>query len=288
MRLGFFAILALTKINDMDITTKYKQEFTNWLNSEAEMQKLGLSDVFDWQWFITMTSKDTMTKNGARLAMTRFLGQYLLESKTAEVQCFWVAEPHSQGKEGYHIHALLQTKWPVPKQRKRELQLALMLDDIYQRAMGVYVAGETSEGRTRYVDRFGNETNKHRFRAESYAKERGEYCAKYITKGEGVLWEFARVTQSELDRLENESYLWESGEVTERDKKGNYCKKSARQATRERKRALSIAMGEKQIRLRSELATSHENYIKFAKLRASKHALEVEGMVLPTSSMIYY
>ena len=65
-----------------EVNTRYKQQFINWLNSETEMQKLGLSDVFEWQWFITMTSKDTMTKNGARLAMTRFLAMYLQESKT--------------------------------------------------------------------------------------------------------------------------------------------------------------------------------------------------------------
>ena len=124
-----------------EVTTKYQQNFLQWLNSETESQQLGLSNVFDWQWFITMTSKDTMTKNGARLMMTRFLGMYLNETKTAEVQCFWVAEPHNLGKDGYHVHVLLQTKWKVPDNKRSELNLALMLDDIYQRAMGVRPAG---------------------------------------------------------------------------------------------------------------------------------------------------
>ena len=133
-----------------EVTTKYQQNFLQWLNSETESQKLGLSNVFDWQWFITMTSKDTMTKNGARLMMTRFLGMYLNETKTDDVQCFWVAEPHNLGKDGYHVHALLQTKWKVPNNKRSELNLALMLDDIYQRAMGVTPAGLDYKGNMRY------------------------------------------------------------------------------------------------------------------------------------------
>ena len=274
----------------MKFTTKYRQEFTQWLNSETEMQRLGLSDTFEWQWFVTMTSKDTMTKNGARLAMTRFLGQYLLESQTEEIQCFWVAEPHGQGKEGYHMHALLQTKWPVPKERRRELNLALMLDDIYQRAMGVYVESVDFNGKTKYTDRFGRETNKHRFRAEAYAKTRGEYCAKYITKEEDVLWEFARVTLTEVERTAKpQDFLWESAQAEDKvDAKGNFCKKTAREYTRNLKHSLNLAMGEKTIKLKNAVSLSEQNYISYSKLRATKTSLEVECTLKSNRGNIFY
>jgi len=274
----------------MKFTTKYRQEFTQWLNSETEMQKLGLSDSFEWQWFVTMTSKDVMTKNGARLAMTRFLGQYLLESQTSEIQCFWVAEPHGQGKEGYHMHALLQTKWPVPKERKRELNLALMLDDIYQRAMGVYVESVDFNGKTTYTDRFGRETRKHRFRAEAYAKTRGEYCAKYITKEEDVLWEFARVTLTDVERTAkpNDFYEEDSQEQDEVDVKGNFCKKTARERTRRLKHSLNLAMGEKTIKLKNAVSLSEQNYISYSKLRASKTSLELDCTLKSNITNIFH
>lgn len=274
----------------MKFTTKYRQEFTQWLNSETEMQRLGLSDTFEWQWFVTMTSKDVMTKNGARLAMTRFLGQYLLESQTSEIQCFWVAEPHGQGKEGYHMHALLQTKWPVPKERKRELNLALMLDDIYQRAMGVYVESVDFNGKTTYTDRFGRETRKHRFRAEAYAKTRGEYCAKYITKEEDVLWEFARVTLTDVERTAkpNDFYQEENQEQEKLDVKGNFCKKTARERTRRLKHSLNLAMGEKTIKLKNAVSLSEQNYISYSKLRASKTTLELDCTLKSNITNIFH
>lgn len=250
-----------------EVTTKYQQNFVQWLSNEAEMQKLGLSKVFNWQWFITMTSKDTMTKNGARLAMTRFLGLYLQETKTSEVQCFWVAEPHNQGKNGYHIHAILETKWPVPQERKRELQLALMLDDIYQRAMGLTCIPIGKDGKSQYFDKWGRDTSKHRFRAESYSKARAAYCAKYITKG-AALWEFARVTQQEL-QVTAQDELWnEAGDKSEKDCAGNWNKKTARLRTKEQIRARSFRKGEKLISLRELLGEAEYNYAKFAKLRA--------------------
>lgn len=255
------------------VKTKYDREFINWLNSESEAQKLGLSDSFDWQWFITLTSKDTMTLNGARLAMTRFLGLYLTETKTDEVQCLWVAEPHNQGKNGYHVHALLQTRWPVPTERQRELQLALMLDDVYQRAMGLspWHLGNN----TQYLDKFGRNTNKHRFRAERYCKARGEYCVKYITKESDVLWEFARVTSQELAVTANTEY----GHIDDdspKDCKGNWEKKVARLRTKELKRANELRKGEKMIYLNSLTRQAELNWAKFAKLRTNNDSLETE------------
>ena len=258
-----------------EVTTKYQRNFRDWLNNETAVQKLGLSNVFEWQWFITMTSKDTMTKNGARLMMTRLLGMYLNETKTAEVQCFWVAEPHNQGKDGYHVHALLQTMWPVPEAKHRELQLALMLDDIYQRAMGVTPIGIGYNGQQRYIDKWGNPTSKHRFRAERYAKARGEYCAKYVTKG-ASLWEFARITQDEVQVIAQQ--FEEEGrpvDSTERDCKGNWNKKLARQRTRDIIRANSFRKGEVLISLRELLGEADLNFAKFSKFRSSSDSLEI-------------
>lgn len=259
-----------------EVSTKYQQNFVQWLNNEAEMQRLGLSKVFNWQWFITMTSKDTMTKNGARLAMTRFLGLYLQETKTSEVQCFWVAEPHNQGKNGYHIHAILETKWPVPEERKRELQLALMLDDIYQRAMGVTPIEIGVDGKPMYLDKWGRETAKHRFRAERYSNARGAYCAKYITKS-AALWEFARVTQHEM-QVAAQDELWISSpeDNHERDCKGNWNKKTARLRTKEYIRANEFRKGEKILSLRELLGEAEYNYAKFAKLRTKQSPGELE------------
>jgi len=196
-----------------EVTTKYKREFLQWLNSEHSSQLVGNGEVFNWQWFITMTSKDTMTRNGARLAITRFLALYLQETKTEEVTCFWVTEPHNQGKDGYHVHALLQTKWPMPESKQRVHNLALMLDDVYQRAMGIQPITEWCEGAytTKYKDKQGRYTQKHRFRAESYSKARGEYCAKYITKGASD-WEFARVNSSILEQftIHRARLLWKA------------------------------------------------------------------------------
>lgn len=269
-----------------EVTTKYKQEFTGWLNNEAEMQKLGLSKVFNWQWFITMTSKDVMTKNGARLAMTRFLGLYLQETKTEEVTCFWVAEPHNQGKTGYHIHAILETKWPVPKERARELQLALMLDDIYQRAMGVSPGPIDSEGKTQYFDKFGRMTNKHRFRAEPYSNARGAYCAKYITKG-AILWEFARVTQSEARvtaTFDEEGTL----ENLDKDCKGNWNKKKARLRTKELIRAMSFRKGHDLLHLSDLIRGADLNFAKFAKFRANKREIEITMAFEPKAGVKVY
>jgi len=257
-----------------EVNTKYQQNFVQWLNNEAEMQKLGLSNVFNWQWFITMTSKDTMTKNGARLAMTRFLGLYLQETKTSDVQCFWVAEPHNQGKNGYHIHAILETKWPVPQDRKRELQLALMLDDIYQRAMGVTPI-QVANGGPMYLDKWGVETQKHRFRAERYSNARGAYCAKYITKG-AALWEFARVTQKELQVTAHDELWKETGDMSEKDCAGNWNKKVARLRTKEHIRALQFRKGENILSLRELLGECDYNYAKFAKLRVKQEPAELE------------
>jgi hypothetical protein len=257
-----------------EVSTKYQKEFVNWLNNETLAQQLGMSDVFNWQWFITMTSKDTMTKNGARLAMTRFLGLYLKESKTDEVTCFWVAEPHAQGKNGYHIHALLQTKWPTPQEKSRSLQVALMLDDIYQRAMSVTPGPIDIEGRTTYYDKWGKITSKHRFRAEPYSNARGAYCAKYITKGFAD-WEFARVSQSETQEI---GQLFTEGDPVdnhERDCKGNWNKKLARQRTSQLKRSLELQKGEKIISLRKLLQQSEYNYVKLSKFRHSKDCLEL-------------
>ena len=270
-----------------EVNTRYKQQFINWLNSETEMQKLGLSDVFNWQWFITMTSKDTMTKNGARLAMTRFLAMYLQESKTEEVQCFWVAEPHNQGKDGYHIHALLQTQWPTPPEKGRQKNLALMLDDIYQRAMGVVPIGINYEGKMQYTDKWHRPTTKHRFRAESYARARGEYCAKYILK-DTALWEFARVTQSRrasdsvdvLDQFDPEN--------PQRDCKGNWDKKAARLRTRELSRALALKKGEDIVSLKKLVGRSETNFAIFSKLRATKHELDITMHFRPSNGVKVY
>jgi hypothetical protein len=257
-----------------EVTTKYQQNFLQWLNSETESQKLGLSDVFEWQWFITMTSKDTMTKNGARLMMTRFLGMYLNETKTEDVQCFWVAEPHNLGKEGYHVHALLQTKWKVPNNKRSELNLALMLDDIYQRAMGVTPAGLDYKGNMRYLDKWGHPTNKHRFRAERYAKTRGEYCAKYVTKS-ASLWEFARITQDEVSVIGQQFEMEGNSEMTEKECNGNWNKKLARKQTRDINRTNSIRSGNKLVRLKELLGTSELNFAKFSKLRYTERSLEI-------------
>ena len=255
------------------LTTQYDKEFVQWLNSESEAQKLGLSDVFNWQWFITLTSKDTMTKNGARLAMTRFLGLYLKESKTDEVTCLWVAEPHNQGKKGYHVHALLQTRWPVPQSKERAHNVALMLDDIYQRAMGL--SPWQMDKSTMYLDKFGNITNKHRFRADVYSKARGEYCVKYITKADEVLWEFARVTSDEIAVTGQEFY----GSIDDdslKDCKGNWEKKSARLQTKALKKANELRKGEKLIYLNQLRNQAELNWAKFSKLRASKNQLITE------------
>ena len=267
-----------------EVTTKYQRNFTQWLNNETEVQKLGLSNVFEWQWFITMTSKDTMTKNGARLMMTRFLGMYLNETKTAEVQCFWVAEPHNQGKDGYHVHALLQTTWPVPADNKRALQLALMLDDIYQRAMGVTPVGIGYNGVMRYIDKWGAQTNKHRFRAERYAKARGEYCAKYVTKG-ASLWEFARVTQKELQVTAQRFEMEGISEMTERDCSGNWNKKLARKQTRDFLRVNSFRKGDALLSLKNLRGENDLNLAKFSKFRSSKEHLEI-GMCFEPKSGI--
>ena len=269
-----------------EVTTKYQKNFVQWLNNEAEMQKLGLSGVFDWQWFITMTSKDTMTKNGARLAMTRFLGLYLQETKTSEVQCFWVAEPHNQGKNGYHIHAILQTKWPVPKEQKRELQLALMLDDIYQRAMGISRGPIGRFGEFEYFDKWGRVTSKHRFRAERYSKARGAYCAKYITKG-AALWEFARVTQ---DEVQVTATFDEEGiaENLERDCKGNWNKKKARLRTKELIRATSFRKGHDLMYLSELVKGADLNFAKFAKFRSKPDELEITMAFEPKDGVKIY
>lgn len=250
------------------LSTKYKTEFEAWLNSESEAQKLGLSEVFDWQWFITLTSKDTMTLNGARLAMSRFLGLYLKESRTDEVTCLWVAEPHNQGKKGYHVHALLQTRWPIPKERQRVHNLALMLDDIYQRAMGL--SPFTMDMSTMYLNKAGNITRKHRFRAEEFSKARGRYCVKYITKNrEDVLWEFARV-----QARESLSTAPVSQEDFAKDCKGNWDKKVARLRTKALKKANELRKGEQMVHLSQLRNRAELNWAKFAHLRASKNELQ--------------
>lgn len=268
------------------IKTTYKQNFLQWLNNEHECQKLALSDTFDWQWFITMTSKDTMTRNGARLAMNRFLALYLQESKTDEVQCLWVAEPHNQGKNGYHIHALLQTKWPVPKERARELNLALMLDDIYQRAMGLSPYLMTKE--TKYLDKQGKFTQKHRFRAERYSKARGKYCIKYITKERDCDWEFARVTQACLDVTSATDFTSNSDLEDPKDLKGNWEKKHARMRTKALKRAMELRKGERIYQLNSLVRQAELNWAKFSKLRSSSYELETEYTFTPSKGVIVF
>lgn len=276
-----------------EVTTKYKQEFLQWLNSEHAAQRLGNAESFNWQWFITMTSKDTMTRNGARLAITRFLGLYLQETKTDEVTCFWVTEPHNQGKDGYHVHALLQTKWPMPKESKRVHNLALMLDDVYQRAMGVIPSGIDYQGKQIYKTRHGKVTSKHRFRAESYSKARGEYCAKYITKGASD-WEFARVTSETLqcngNVFEEQSSVFVEGspEDSLKDCKGNWNKKAARLRTRHEKMRRSLATGEKLLHLKQLKEGAELEYAKLIKFTHSQSTLELTTMQKVGSANIFY
>lgn len=268
--------------------TKYQKEFTQWLNSSHELQKLGLSDVFEWQWFLTMTSKDTMTLNGARLMMTRFLSLYLSESKTQEVTCLWVAEPHNQGKLGYHVHAILQTQWPVPKESHRAHKIALLLDDIYQRAMGLcpIIKHESTD----YLDRFGKNTNKHRFRAEPYSKARGEYCVKYLSKEYNVLWEFARITQAELEELDVLAHdeLSQSSFEAPKDVKGNWDKKYARLRTKQIKRANELRKGHDMARISDLVKTAELNFAKWSKLRANDNTMELEFEFKPNPGYIVY
>jgi hypothetical protein len=212
---------------------------------------------------------------------------YLQETKTEDVQCFWVAEPHNQGKDGYHIHALLETRWPVPKTKKRELQVALLLDDVYQRAMGVTPAGIDGNGKTNYLDKWGNPTNKHRFRAEAYAKARGEYCAKYITKG-AALWEFARVTQDEVQVTAQDELWQETPGMNERDCKGNYNKKKARLQTIAQKKRTELLSGEKIISLKSLLGEAELNYAKFSKFRSTPKTLEISMLFEPKAGTKIY
>jgi hypothetical protein len=268
--------------------TKYQKEFSQWLNSTHELQKLGLSDVFNWQWFLTMTSKDTMTLNGARLMMTRFLSLYLSESKTNEVSCLWVAEPHNQGKLGYHVHAIMQTQWPIPEEDSRRHKIALLIDDIYQRAMGL--APITKHDYPQYLDRYGKTTNKHRFRAEPYSKARGEYCVKYLTKEYGVLWEFARVTHTECaeDEFTGPNGLSQSSFGAPKDVKGNWDKKWARLRTKQIKHANELRKGNEMVRINQLVKQAELNYAKWSKLRANEKELELEFVFKPKPGYIVY
>lgn len=278
-----------------EVTTKYKQEFLQWLNSEHPSQLVGNGEIFNWQWFITMTSKDTMTKNGARLAITRFLGLYLQETKTEEVTCFWVTEPHNQGKDGYHVHALLQTKWPMPESKDRVHNLALMLDDVYQRAMGLEPLTVYQEGQYQqlYRDKQGRYTNKHRFRAESYSKARGEYCAKYITKGASD-WEFARVNSTILEQSgqivgsQGGVFMEGSPEDNPKDCKGNWNKKAARLRTRHEKFRRKLITGEKVLRLQQLRKESELEYAKLIKFTHSPTSLELTTFQSGIMNQIYY
>lgn len=270
------------------IKTNYNSHFCSWLNNETEMQSLGLSESFSWQWFITMTSKDTMTKNGARLAIGRFLSLYLYESKTSDVECLWVAEPHQQGKKGYHIHALLRTRWPMPKQSERVHNLALLLDDVYQRAMGLSPLNYGTN--PQYLDKRGRLTNKHRFRAEGYTKERGAYCAKYITKyldDARLLWDYATLTSEELTR-KSPDFLGESESNHERDAKGNWDKKWAKLRTKAIKRANQLRSGEKLIYLSQLNSRAQLNWAKFSKLRMTEKELELEYIFSPDKGVNVY
>jgi hypothetical protein len=149
-----------------------------------------------------------------------------------------------------------------------------MLDDIYQRAMGVTPAGLDYKGNMRYLDKWGNPTNKHRFRAERYAKTRGQYCAKYVTKS-ASLWEFARITQDEVQVIGQQFEVESNSEMTEKECNGNWNKKLARQQTRDINRTNSIRSGNKLVRLKELLGTAELNFAKFSKLRYTERSLEI-------------
>lgn len=245
----------------------FESELVNWLCNETAEVKTGEVEPFEWQWFITMTSKDVMTKNGARLAITRFLGLYLQESKTDEVTCFWVIEPHKQGKKGWHIHALLQTKWPVPLERRKELNLALMLDDVYQRAMGLRV--EFGTEKPTYIDQRGRITSKHRFRAERFTNTRAKYCAKYLRKEQRAEWEFARVRYNAL--AENE----QGDLVCTKDLKGNWDKREARLRTNEAKRANELRKGLDVVRLKNLVNGYEQSRVRLVKFKAETRRIKM-------------
>jgi len=258
----------------------YRKEYQNWLSNKSPMQIEGLSGRFDWDWFITLTSKEVMTANGARMACSRFLGLYLSESKTKECSAFWVAEPFTQGRKGYHVHLLLDTKWPVPKERKRALDLALLLDDIYQRSMGIKCLGLDDQMRMEYRDRRGMRTNKHRFRAEPFSNARGEYCAKYVLKND-CPYEFARITNEELEVMSHSRGLVLPDEMNERELNGNLNKRLARRQTKAVKRAYEVREGQRRIILRDLLGEAHYNYAKFSKLRMNTNELQLEYSFRP-------
>lgn len=252
----------------------YRKEYQNWLVNKSQMQELGLSGRFEWDWFITLTSKEVMTANGARLACSRFLGLYLSETKTKECSAFWVAEPFTQGRKGYHVHLLLDSKWPVPKERKRALDLALLLDDIYQRSMGIQCCGLDDTMRMEYRDSRGFRTNKHRFRAEPFSNARGEYCAKYVLKS-NCPYEFARITNEELGVMSQPDLVLPD-EMNERERNGNLNKRLARRQTRAVKRAYDVREGTRRIILRDLLGEANYNYAKFSKLRMNTNELQLE------------
>lgn len=257
----------------------YVKEYQQFLTNKSEMQKLGLSKNFEWDWFITLTSKEVMTKNGARLAVSRYLGLYLSESKTKQCTAFWVAEPFTQGRDGYHVHLLLDSEWPVPNERKRALDLALLLDDIYQRSMGITCHGLDEENRMEYRDRYNKRTNKHRFRAEPFSNARGEYCAKYVTKVHSE-YEFARVTNEELGVTCTDGVEMPV-EMTERERNGNWNKRLARRQTRAVKRAYDLREGHRRIKIRDLLGEANYNYARFSKLRLNSNSLQMEYLFNP-------
>ena len=257
----------------------YVREYKDFLINRSPMQKLGLSKNFDWGWFITLTSKEVMTKNGARLCVSRYLGLYLSESKTKEVTAFWVAEPFTQGRKGYHVHLLLETQWPVPKQSNRALDLALLMDDIYQRSMGIRCLGLDSQMRMEYRDRYNNRTNKHRFRAEPFSNARAEYCAKYVLKND-CPYEFARVTSDEINVTGADALVLPE-EMNERERNGNLNKRLARRQTKAVKRAYELREGHRRIKLRDLLGEAEYNFALFSKLRMNENQIQLEYSFAP-------
>jgi hypothetical protein len=86
-----------------------------------------------------------------------------------------------------------------------------------------------------------------------------------------------------------QDFLWESAQVEDKvDAKGNFCKKTAREYTRNLKHSLNLAMGEKTIKLKNAVSLSEQNYISYSKLRASKTTLEVDCTLKSNRSNIFY
>lgn len=140
--MGILKPKTLTMGAKINTLAKTRNDWANWLST------------FDWQYFVTFTTRHELTLPSAR----RLMGEYHKELKKAgSTPFFWVAERYEL-KDGYHTHALLKPP--------EYLNFGHLIE-IYQVVSGA------------------KKRNEH-FRVQflNYDKNRGAgyYVSKYITK----------------------------------------------------------------------------------------------------------